>query len=225
MGAIITNHADLARACQALCRRDARLSRLIERHGPPPLRLKRQGLASLCEIVVGQLVSRQSAEAIWRRLVARLGEIEAGLLAGATIDDLRGCGLSAAKAATLIGLGRAVETGVLDLAGLARLDDAAAERTLVGIKGVGPWTAHIYLLSCLGRGDVWPAGDLALRKAAAGLVGADAPLARAAMMAAGEAWRPWRAVAARILWRAYARARTVGDNGVGSTFTSPSRRL
>lgn len=194
---------DLAAGVSALGAADPRLAALARRHGLPPLRRAEGGLKGLLRIVMDQQISLRAGAAIWARLEARYRPFEAAVLARATPEELRACGLSAAKIRTCLALADAAATGALDFAALEDLPDAEAAARLTAFPGIGPWTADIYLLACLGRADAWPAGDLALQ-VAAGLAFdlADRPDARA-MAALAEPWRPWRAVAARLLWTHY----------------------
>ena len=116
-------------------------------------------------------------------------------------ERLRELGLTMAKARAFHGLAAAAQEGLF--ANLPSLDDAAARRALIALPGIGPWTAEIYLLSCLGRADAWPAGDVALQTAAGRAFGIAPRPGERALMAMGEAWRPWRSVAARLLWSYY----------------------
>jgi DNA-3-methyladenine glycosylase II len=199
----IESEADIAEGIAALSRVEPRLARLYEVTGPPPLRRAAGGAAGLLRIVMDQQISLLAGAAIWRRLEARFAPFEAAVLASAREEDLRACGLSGAKIRTLRAVGEAMATGRLDFQTLAGLSDEDAAALLTTVPGIGPWTADIFLLTCLGRRDVWPAGDLALRTAT-GLAFEleDRPSAKN-LAALAEPWRPWRAVAARLLWSYY----------------------
>ncbi len=171
--------------------------------GPPPLRRREPGFAGLAAIIVSQQVSTASAKAIFGRLEARIVPLEAARLGEATEEELRGCGLSAPKIRTLRALADAVAGGGLDLPGLAALDAEEAHRALVAVKGVGPWTADIFLLFCLGHPDAFPAGDLALQEAAKLALNLKSRPDAARLERLAERWRPWRGVAARMLWAYY----------------------
>ncbi len=134
--------------------------------GPPPLRRREAGFAGLAAIIVAQQVSTASAAAIFGRLQARIVPLEAAEIAKATEEDLRACGLSNAKIRALRAVAQAIVEGGLDLKGLADLDAEEAHKALVAVKGIGPWTADIFLLFCLGHPDAFPAGDVALQEAA-----------------------------------------------------------
>ena len=187
-------------AIAELSARDRDLARICERHGPPVLRARPSGFPALLRIIVEQQLSVASARAIWGRLEGILGAVTPERLL--SFDDvmLRSAGLSRPKLVYARGLADAVMSGDLDSGRLAMLDDEAAIEELVRIKGIGRWTAEIYLLSALGRPDVWPVDDLAIATAAGRVKGLDARPTRAELLAMGEAWRPWRSVAARLLW-------------------------
>jgi DNA-3-methyladenine glycosylase II len=199
---------DLACALDALSRADpGPVGRMLEISGAPPLRRREAGLAGLAWIVVSQQVSTASAKAIHQRLQARFPLFERDHLLGASDEDLRACGLSAPKMRTLRAICQASADGALDLAALERLDAQAAREALTQVKGIGPWSADIYLLFCLGHPDVWPAGDLALQEAARMALRLRARPDARRLEKIGERWRPWRAAAARLLWAYYGAAR------------------
>ena len=134
--------------------------------GPPPLRRREPGFAGLAAIIVSQQVSVASANAIFGRLEARIAPLDAERLAAATEDDLRACGLSSPKIRALRALAEAVADRRARSGGPGALDAEDAHAALVAVKGMGPWTADIFLLFCLGHPDAFPAGDLALQEAA-----------------------------------------------------------
>jgi DNA-3-methyladenine glycosylase II len=202
---IIESETDIAEGLDFLIRRDKRLKKVARIAGEVPLRRSGHGLTGLTRIVLAQQLSVASAEAIWRKLQALLPEIAAESLAAASDEDLRSAGLSAPKVRTLRAVAGAVLDG-LDLDRLADLPGDEAHRKLTGIKGIGPWTADIYLLFCLGHADIFPAGDLALRNAVADAFGRDPPIPIDELAEIAEKWSPWRGVAARLFW-SYYRAR------------------
>ncbi len=171
---------------------------LLALGGPPQVRCREPGLEGLAWIVVGQQVSTASAAAIFGRLKARLRPLEAASLAAAPDEDLRLCGLSAAKLRTLRAVGAALEAGSLCFDRLAAGTAEAAHAELVAIKGIGPWTADVFLLFCLGHPDAWPAGDLALQEAARLALDLPARPSERQLRLLGERWRPWRGVAGAI---------------------------
>ena len=177
---------------------------LLALGGPPPLRLSEPGFAGLVSIVVSQQLSVASAHAIMARVRAALDPICAEAVLTAGEDGLRACGLSRPKIRTLTALAEAE----LDFAGLAKLSAEEAKAALTAVHGIGPWSAEIFLLFCLGHPDAFPAGDLALQEAARLALGlAERPSARA-LEALAERWRPWRGVAARMLWAYYRAAKS-----------------
>lgn len=194
--------ANIGAGLRFLAKCDADLGRLYRRDGPPPLWSRRPGFATLVQIVLEQQVSLASARAVFARLKEAVPTLtpEAFLQLG---DDLQKLGFSRQKTRYCRGLAQSVVAGDLDLAGLKRLGDEEVREHLMRIKGIGRWTAEIYLLMALGRPDVWPVGDLAIVKAVQHIKGlADAPSGDE-LMRIGESWRPWRAVAARLLWQHY----------------------
>ncbi len=187
-------------ALAALCARDADLARIEPAAGPLPWRRRPAGFAGLLQAIMGQQISNQAAGAIWRRLAALPGALTPeGLLA---LDDeaLRGAGLSRPKVAHARSLAEAFAAGTLSEAGIAVLEDEAAVALIASVRGLGPWTAEVYLLFALQRMDVFPAGDLALAAAAQHLKNLPARPAPKPFRALAEAWRPHRAMAARLLW-------------------------
>lgn len=190
-----------ARAALArLCACDPDLAGIERDAGPLPWRVRPAGFAGLLQAIVGQQISNQAAAAIWRRVAALPGATTpAGLLA-LPDEALRGAGLSRPKLAHARALADAFADGRLEAATLAALDDEAAVGAIAAVRGLGRWTAEIYLLFALGRPDVFPAADLALAAAAAHLKRLDARPGPAALRVLAEPWRPHRALAARLLW-------------------------
>jgi DNA-3-methyladenine glycosylase II len=197
----------LSRGIAALAAADTDLGAIHERFGQPPTRLRPEGFQTLFKIVVQQQVSLASGEAIWRRLETALDGGAPAAVAAADEARLRRLGLSRQKAAYAHALARAALDGELDFPRLQRLDDDAAIAELTRVKGIGPWTAEIYLLTALQRPDVFPAADIALMTAAGEVKRLAARPDARALRAMAEAWRPWRAVAARLLWHYYRHAR------------------
>jgi DNA-3-methyladenine glycosylase II len=186
-----------------LVARDTDLAGIVTRHGPPPLWAREPGFATLVRIILEQQVSLRSAEAALGRLVAAAGEVSAAAIVAAGPERLVSAGLTPQKTRYLLGLSRDVLEGRLDLDALASADDRTARQQLLGVLGIGPWTADIYLLMALGRPDIWPVGDLALATAMRRAKRLVAVPRAAEQLAIAEMWRPQRAVAARILWHAY----------------------
>ena len=187
-------------AVDALVVADPRLTPIEQQAGPLPWRTRPEGFASLLHIVVGQVISSQAAAAIWGRLSALPDALTpAGLLSLPDVA-LRGAGLSGFKAAHARALAQACADGRLDVPGLARLADAEALAAITAIRGLGPWTAEVYLLFALQRPDVFPAGDVAVAGAAQRLFGLPVRPNPRALRQLAEPWAPYRAIAARLLW-------------------------
>jgi DNA-3-methyladenine glycosylase II len=182
---------------------DPDLKRIIHRLGPPPLWLREPGFPTLVQIILEQQVSLASARAAFERLHAAVNPLTPGRFLERKEDGLRQIGFSRQKIAYCRGLAEAILQGRLDLDGLNYLEDAAARQALLQIKGIGPWTADIYLLMGLGRPDIWPTGDLALIAAVQRARRLPTSPDSAQMQSIAEIWRPFRAVAARILWHDY----------------------
>jgi DNA-3-methyladenine glycosylase II len=203
-GPPIDSETALSAGIAALREKDPEfVDRVLAAAGVPALRTRPPGLEGLIWIVVSQQLSTASAGAIFARFRALFPTLEPAAILATSDEALRGCGLSAAKIRTLRAICETIVKGGLDLVGLTHDDAAEAHRILVAIKGIGPWTADIFLLSCLGHPDAWPAGDLALQEAARLALGLKQRPDAAKLAAIGERWRPWRAVAARLLWTYY----------------------
>jgi DNA-3-methyladenine glycosylase II len=187
---------EVEHAVQALCRLEPRFEAIVKLHGMPALRALPQGLEGLLMIITDQFLSLQAGAAIWLRLKARLGDCTTSGVLGCSELELVGLGLSRAKARAF----HAAAQADLDF---TNLDTAVIANKLCLIRGVGPWTADIYLLSVLGAADAWPAGDLALRIAIADFLALPQKPEISEMALLAVNWRPWRAVAARLLWSHY----------------------
>ena len=199
----IDTDADLRAALALLLAVEPRFQTVLEAGGAPPLRRRPAGFAGLAAIVVAQQLSTASANAIWNRLAAAYDPVAPGPILRARAARLTKLGLSAPKIRTLRAIAAAVDDGALDLPALAGMPADDAHAALTAVHGIGPWTADIYLLTCLGHADAWPAGDLALQEAARLAFALDARPTAKAMVALAEPWRPWRGVAARLLWTYY----------------------
>jgi DNA-3-methyladenine glycosylase II len=199
----IHTEADLEAALAALGKADPRFVALTAEAGRPPLRRRPDGFADLAAIIVAQQLSTASASAIWGRLAAAFDPFEPAAILRARPARLGRLGLSGPKIRALKAIARAVARGELALHSLGDLAAEEAHAALIAVHGIGPWTADIYLLSCLGHADAWPAGDLALQEAARVAFGLRARPTAKEMQVLAEPWRPWRAVAARILWTYY----------------------
>lgn len=199
----IHTDADLDAGLAALRLADPRFIAILAAAGRPPLRRRADGFSGLAAIIMAQQLSTASANAIWGRLEAAFDPFEPKAILRARPARLVRLGLSAPKIRTLKAIARAIERRELELATLAELPADTAHAMLTAVHGIGPWTADIYLLSCLGHADAWPAGDLALQEAARLAFALPARPTAKEMLAMADAWRPWRAVAARILWTYY----------------------
>jgi DNA-3-methyladenine glycosylase II len=213
----VLTRATLLDGVRELAARDPALGAIVARHGAPPLWARPRGFPTLVRIILEQQVSLASAAALHARLLTRVGALTPAAVLALGIAGLQECGLTRQKAAYVVALAGRVESGALPLGALPRLEDAEVESLLVQVPGIGPWTAGVYMLMALRRPDVWPPGDLALHKAMAALRGVASP--RAAVTgdeaaALAEAWRPWRAVAARILWHGYLAERAARRDAV-----------
>jgi DNA-3-methyladenine glycosylase II len=195
--------ADLPAAVAVLAARDPGLAAIADRFGVPPLWAREPGFPTLVHLVLEQQVSLASARAAFDRLVAATDPLTPASLLRLDDGELLAIGFSRQKTRYARALAEAVETGALDLDALSRLDDDEVDRRLTTVPGIGPWTATIYRLMVLLRPDAWPVHDIALAQAIAETRGLDARPAPDEMHAIAEAWRPWRAVAARMLWHHY----------------------
>lgn len=187
-------------ALDALVRADPRLAPIEAAAGPLPWRVRPGGFPGLLRIIMGQQISSAAAAAIWGRLAALPGaEDPAGLLL-LPDDALRGAGLSRPKVLHARALAEAFTEGRLAADALAAMDDAAAVQAITAVRGLGPWTAEVYLLFALQRPDVFPARDIAVAGAAAALLRLPERPGPAALRTLADVWRPHRALAARLLW-------------------------
>ncbi|MGE3147626.1 MAG: DNA-3-methyladenine glycosylase [Pseudorhodoplanes sp.] len=200
----IHTETDLKAALRKLGKIDPRLAALTRETGLPPLRRHMPGFAGLVQIIIGQQVSTASAAAIWGRLFAAFDPFEAQVLRRTRPGRLARVGLSTPKIRAVKAIAAAVADGEIDLLALAESPADDAHARLTALHGVGPWTADLYLLTCLGHADAWPAGDLALQEAARIAFGLPARPGAKEMIALADGWRPWRAAAARQLWAYYA---------------------
>ena len=179
---------------------DPALARVESEAGPLPWRVRDAGFAGLLNAIVGQQISNQAAAAIWRRCRALPGCLAPAEFLRLDEDALRAAGLSRPKIGHARAVAEAFEQGVLATDALAAMDDERAVRTLSAIRGLGVWSAEVYLLFALQRQDVFPAGDLALQAATADLKGLTQRPGPAALRVIATAWQPHRALAARLLW-------------------------
>jgi DNA-3-methyladenine glycosylase II len=187
----------------ALAAGDPGFAEIVERAGRPRFARRPASFGTLLHIILEQQVSIEAARAMYRNLQTACDPLDpAGFMA---LDEptLKACGFSRQKTVYARGLAEALATGRLDLARLAAVDDATAMAALTGLKGIGPWTAEVFLLFALARPDIWPAADLGLQLAVQKLKRLPERPRAIEMRAIGEAWRPWRSVAACLLWQSY----------------------
>ena len=202
---MIRTDADVSAGLVDLALLDARLFTVIDKAGPVPLRRLSPGYRGLAGIIVAQMVSRASADAIWRRLEETAGDITPHHILGLSDEACRAIGLSRAKAETLRRAAEAVDRGDLDLDAVCTMEAVAATRKLTAIKGIGRWTADVYLLFCAGHPDIFPSGDIALQNAVAHALGLAVRPSPQELDRIAEGWSPWRGVSARLFWAYYAR--------------------
>jgi|SRR5215472_481611 len=195
------NSNSLIAAAQELADRDRYLKRVHERYGPPPMWARRPGFPTLLRIILEQQVSLISARAMLQRLTTNIQPFTPERFIELGEEYLRSLGLTRQKSHYCVQLATAFRNRELDR--LSRLPDADARDSLLRIKGIGPWTADIYLLMALRRADIWPQGDIALATAFAELHDWKSRPDFARLAKAAVAWRPYRSVAARMLWQYY----------------------
>lgn len=205
---IIETEADIKAGMRSLRRRCAGMRRAHDAAGDPPLRRREPGFEGLARIIVGQQLSVASASAIWGRTALVVLPFEAPRLLACPEAHLRSAGLSTAKIRTLRALSLAIVEEGLDLAALAHSEHDEITERLTAVKGIGPWTADIFAMFCLGRADAFAPGDLALQEAARLALDLDARPSPKDLAEIAARWRPWRGVAARMLWAYYAVAKT-----------------
>ena len=209
----------LRQGVHELATRDVRLAAIVQRYGAPPLFARPRGFATLVWIILEQQVSLASARALFEKLRRALhGSVTAEGIAELGEPGLVALGFTRQKARYVSGLAERIGRRELELDRIARLDDADAEVALLDVPGIGPWTAGVYLLMALRRPDVWPPGDLGLHKS---MMEVEClPRVPSSLEAAEYAlrWRPWRAVAARLLWHAY-----VSRRGIAPPASRPRR--
>jgi DNA-3-methyladenine glycosylase II len=193
---------DIAAGVAFLAKADRRLAPVIREAGALIPRRRAPGFAGLARVIVGQQVSIASAEAIWERCLVAFPEMTAEAILRAREPRFRKAGLSMPKIRTLRAIAAACRDG-LDLAALAEMPAEDAHAALTAVKGIGPWTADIYLLFCLGHPDVFPVGDLALRIAVAEALGLTSPVSVDELTVLAARWSPWRSVAATVFWGYY----------------------
>jgi DNA-3-methyladenine glycosylase II len=208
-GTLVRARREQARGIRCLCRRDDDLARVVETYGPPPLWSRTQGFPTLLYIILEQQVSLASARACYEKLLAAVTRLTPRTFLKLDDETLLAIGFSRQKRDYGRGLARALVSGKLDLDGLATLDDDEARARLMALRGIGRWTADIYLMMALVRMDIWPVGDLALATAAQKVKRLRKRPGPERLETLGRRWKPWRSVAAHILWYDYLGGRSV----------------
>lgn len=193
----------LLKGVRELAKRDEIFAKIASTYGPPPLWEREQGFHTLIHIILEQQVSLASARAAYNRLEKAVNPLTPENFLGLTDEGLKQIGFSRQKTRYGRELANAITNGGLDLSELGKLKDEEAKEQLMKVKGIGSWTADIYLLMALGRPDIWPEGDLALVVAIQRVQGwLRRPTPEDVKKMSAE-WQPWRAVAARLLWHYY----------------------
>jgi DNA-3-methyladenine glycosylase II len=198
----LTDDLSIAHAVNELIKIEPRFAVIAEEAGPLPLRYRAAGYEALAAIIVSQMVSRASADAIWARLEAALPAITPNALAASSVNELKDVGLSGAKITALKALAEAC-LGGLELEGTAYLPADEAIGLLTAVKGIGPWSAEVFLLFSAGHPDIFPAGDVALQSAAAWAFELKEKPDSKKLRVLAEDWMPLRSAAARLLWAFY----------------------
>ena len=202
--------ASVAEAARLLARRDADLAAILRAHGPPPLWSRPAGFPTLVRIILEQQVSLASARSTYERADLTLGAVTPTRLVEAGESGLRSVGFTRQKAGYCVAAAGAILDGSLSLEALGRASDAEARSALMRLKGIGPWSADIYLLMSMLRPDVWPTGDLALVSTVRSLKRLRGQPTAQRLESIAEAWRPYRSVAARMLWQQYLSGKGAG---------------
>jgi DNA-3-methyladenine glycosylase II len=200
---VVLSEEFFVQAVAELVQRDADLAAVVEKYGRPPLWVRDPGFPTLVYIILEQQVSLASARAAYQRLVATTNPLTPARFLRLTGAELKQIGFSRQKTLYTRLLADAVARGHFDLRHLHDLHDEAARKMLIALKGIGLWTADIYLLSALRRPDIWPTGDLALATAVQEVKRLRRRPSPEKLEKMSKPWRPWRAVAARLFWHAY----------------------
>lgn len=200
---IVLNNERLADAAKNVARLDPDMARILSSLGTPPLWDRQPGFVTLLRIILEQQVSLVSADAMFRRLTAHINPLTPDTVLSAGTHFLRSFGVTRQKAAYFINVAQAIQSGDLVLEDLAYESDGSAITKLTSVKGIGPWTARIYLLMALCRPDVWPVGDIALATAYQKLKAMEKRPTQSEFSKISQVWAPHRATAARLLWHYY----------------------
>ena len=188
-------------AARELGARDPVLLKLAGRHDGLELGSRGDAFSTLARAIVGQQISVKAAQSVWVRLVAEITAVTPELLGAGNVERLRSCGLSGQKSGYLLDLAQRFSSGALDPTRWSELDDEALISELVQVKGIGRWTAEMFLIFHMARPDVLPLDDIGLQRAMSLHYNAGRPLSKLKMRRIGKAWAPWRSVATWYLWR------------------------
>lgn len=222
----LLDDAAFVAAGRELADRDPGMAAIVAQHGIPDFWHRPPGYATLALLIVEQQVSLASAQAVFERLVRLLGGVSPETVTGAGAEVLAEAGLTRQKQRYLVELAEAILTAELDLETLGLASDEAARKVLLRQRGIGPWTADVYLLSALRRPDIWPIGDRALQVGAGERFASGRIPSTEELVGLGERWRPFRSVAARLIWHDYLERRGRRETqviGLTATFPDPGR--
>ena len=197
-------------ALELLRIRDRHINLVLKAYGTPPMWSRDPGFPSLLFTILEQQVSLESARAVYGRLCSLANDLTPEVFLGFGDSALREIGFSRQKTEYCRLVAKAVVDGTLDLKRIEQHDDDIVRNALIGIKGIGPWTADIYLLHSLGRPDIWPTGDLALRIAVQEVKELQSVPEESELVELGDSYRPWRSVATRVFWHHYLSKRRRG---------------
>ena len=203
----------MATAAEALGKLDPDFKRLVRDHGLPGLRSRPSGFNTVLNVIAGQQVSTHAARAIMGRMKAVAHPMTPEILLALSDAELGAIGFSRAKMSYARGIAEAIQGGTFSFRKVARMADEEAIAEMIKLKGIGRWSAEVYLLFALRRPDLWPVDDLGVLTGFARLKNMSALPTRKAMMEAGERYRPWRSVAARLLWH-YVHATKKSGGGI-----------
>jgi DNA-3-methyladenine glycosylase II len=210
----VTDRKQLTRAVKDLAKQCTIIEAAYDYVGVPEWRVRPGGYAGLARIIAYQQLSTKAAATIWGRVEVLLGKVTPETVLAADIDALRACGMSRPKISHIRSIATAIEDGSLNLKRVTRASDADAQAELVAVKGIGPWTADVYLMSALGRWDVFPHADIGLSEAYRMIAGERKRHPPKKFLRTGERWRPYRGVAAHMLWSYINAAREAQRGGV-----------
>ena len=200
---VTLNDRRLSEAAKSVAMLDPDLARILDELGTPPLWAREQGFVTLVRIILEQQVSLVSADAMFRRLTGKIEPLTPATVLAAGAPFFRSFGVTRQKASYFVNVAESIQSGELNLGVLDKESDEHVLEKLTSVKGIGPWTARIYLLMALCRPDVWPVGDIALASAVKNLKGLPNRPTQPELSEIALTWQPYRATAARMLWHYY----------------------